>query len=99
MNKANRQIIGYYVGDHSIASAEKLWESIPLVFRESALFCTDFLAAYNAVIPDAQHHAGGKDIGFVNHLERFNCTLRQRCSRLVRSTLSFSRERRKTHWL
>jgi insertion element IS1 protein InsB len=27
-----------------------------------------------------------------NHVERFNCTLRQRVSRLVRSTLSFSKK-------
>jgi IS1 family transposase len=26
-----------------------------------------------------------------NHVERFNCTLRQRFSRLVRATLSFSK--------
>lgn len=90
-NKANKQIIGYFVGDHSTESAQKLWESIPLVFREKAFFCTDFWDAYNAVIPEDQHHAGGKDIGFVNHLERFNCTLRQRCSRLVRKSLSFSK--------
>jgi len=68
-----------------------LWESIPAAFRAQALFCTDFWEAYNAVIPDAQHHGGGKDVGFVNHLERFNGTLRQRCSGLVRLTLSFSK--------
>jgi IS1 family transposase len=28
---------------------------------------------------------------YTNHGERFNCTLRQRCSRLVRETLSFSK--------
>ena len=27
-----------------------------------------------------------------NHVERFNCTLRQRVSRLVRATLSFSKK-------
>jgi insertion element IS1 protein InsB len=27
-----------------------------------------------------------------NHIERFNCTLRQRVSRLVRSALSFSKK-------
>ena len=55
-------------------------------------FCTDFLASYKSIVPQEQHHAGGKDIGFVNHLERFNNTLRQRCSRLGRKTLSFSKD-------
>jgi hypothetical protein len=32
----------------------------------------------------------GKDSGKTNHIERFNNTIRQRVSRLVRSTLSFS---------
>ncbi|HED04723.1 MAG TPA: IS1 family transposase, partial [Candidatus Fraserbacteria bacterium] len=30
--------------------------------------------------------------GIMNLLERFNCTLRQRVSRLVRKTLSFSKK-------
>ena len=34
----------------------------------------------------------GKEKGKTNHIERFNCTLRQRVSRLVRRTLSFSKK-------
>ncbi|NJL48662.1 MAG: IS1 family transposase, partial [Leptolyngbyaceae cyanobacterium SM2_5_2] len=34
----------------------------------------------------------GKDSGKTSHIERFNCTLRQRVSRLVRKTLSFSKK-------
>jgi insertion element IS1 protein InsB len=91
MNQYNRQIIGFHVGPRTIDSAQKLWESIPELFREGATFCTDFLAAYKRIFTQENHHQGGKDIGFVNHLERFNNTLRQRCSRLVRKTLSFSK--------
>jgi hypothetical protein len=36
---------------------------------------------------------GGKEAGQTNHVERFNGTLRQRLSRLVRDTLSFSKKR------
>jgi insertion element IS1 protein InsB len=91
MNQYNRQIIGFHVGPRTIDSAQKLWESLPELFREGATFCTDFLAAYKRIFTQENHHSGGKDIGFVNHLERFNNTLRQRCSRLVRKTLSFSK--------
>jgi len=33
-----------------------------------------------------------KETGKTNHIERFNCTMRQRISRLVRKTLSFSKK-------
>ena len=36
--------------------------------------------------------AVGKETGKTNYIERFNCTLRQRVSRLVRKTLSFSKK-------
>jgi hypothetical protein len=49
-------------------------------------------AAYAGVIPSAQHRAISKLARKTNHVERFNCTLRQRVSRLVRATLSFSKK-------
>jgi hypothetical protein len=51
----------------------------------------DFWAAYQAVIPDEQHTAVGKEAGETVHVERWNNTLRQRLARLVRMTLSFSK--------
>lgn len=44
------------------------------------------------VIPFSRHRVVGKDSGKTNLIERFNCTLRQRISRLVRKTLSFSKK-------
>lgn len=40
----------------------------------------------------SRHRAIGKNSGKTNLIERFNCTLRQRVSRLVRDTLSFSKK-------
>ncbi|HTL89047.1 MAG TPA: IS1 family transposase, partial [Leptolyngbya sp.] len=37
------------------------------------------------------HRAVGKETGKTSYIERFNNTLRQRVSRLVRKTLSFSK--------
>jgi insertion element IS1 protein InsB len=47
---------------------------------------------YKGVIPAAQHQAISKQARKTNHIERFNNTLRQRVSRLVRSALSFSKK-------
>ncbi|MEM6299086.1 MAG: IS1 family transposase, partial [Bacteroidota bacterium] len=42
-------------------------------------------------IEEERHFAVGKDSGLTSYIERFNCTLRQRSSRLVRKCLSFSK--------
>ena len=53
---------------------------------------TDQYGVYAKVIPAAQHHAISKLGRKTNHIERFNHTLRQRVSRLVRDALSFSKK-------
>ena len=87
----SRQVIAFYVGDRSRKSARKLWQRLPLVYRQQASFDTDDWEAYKGVIPEAQHRVCAKGTGHTNLIERFNCTLRQRVSRLVRETLSFSK--------
>jgi insertion element IS1 protein InsB len=47
---------------------------------------------YKGVIPAAQHRAISKLARKTNPIERFNNTLRQRVSRLVREALSFSKK-------
>jgi insertion element IS1 protein InsB len=47
---------------------------------------------YQKVIPAAQHQAISKLARKTNHIERFNNTLRQCVSRLVREALSFSKK-------
>jgi insertion element IS1 protein InsB len=61
------------------------------VYQEHAVFSTDPYAAYVGAIPFAQHRAISKLARMTNHVERFNCMLRQRGSRLMHSTLSFSK--------
>lgn len=50
---------------------------------QQATFFTDDWQAYKQVIPAEKHRASGRKKD-TNHTERFFCTLRQRCSRLVR---------------
>lgn len=92
MDISTRQVIAFHVGDRSQASARKLWENIPKFYRDQGIFYTDQYESYAGVIPTAQHRAVIKQSGKVNHIERFNCTLRQRVSRLVRKALSFSKK-------
>ena len=78
-------------------NADKL--SVPCLFqnsgkayRQHATFFTDQYVVYEGVIPGAQHRAISKLARKTNHIERFNNTLRQRVSRLVRAALSFSKK-------
>ena len=87
-----REIIGCYIGDRSRKSAIALWQSIPAVYRQCAKVYTDYWEAYVNVIPSKRHEAVGKDSGLTSYIERLNNTLRQRISRLVRKTLSFSKK-------
>jgi insertion element IS1 protein InsB len=92
MDATTRQVIAFHVGDRSRDCAQELWAKIPLVYREQATFHTDQYDAYTGVIPAEQHKAITKKARKTNHIERFNNTLRQRVSRLVRETLSFSKK-------
>ena len=85
-----RELVGVYMGAREEAAARTRWEALPPVYRQWAVASTDFWAAYGAVLPSQSHRAVGKETGQTNSIERFNNTLRQRVSRLVRNTLSFS---------
>ena len=91
MDATTRQVIAFHVGDRGGRSAKALWEKIPTVYQEQATFYTDQYEVSKGVIPLAQHRAISKLARQTNHVERFNCTLRQGGSRLVRATLSFSK--------
>jgi insertion element IS1 protein InsB len=96
-----REIVGVYIGDQlcwcaernrSREGARKLWQSLPPIYRQCAVCYSDYWEAYEQVIPSKRHKAVGKQTGKTNYIERFNCTMRQRISRLVRKTLSFSKK-------
>jgi len=92
MDATTRQVIAFYIGDRSRRSAKRLWAKISQVYRQQATFYTDQYVVYEGVIPAAQHKPISKLARKTNHIERFNNTLRQRVSRLVRETLSFSKK-------
>lgn len=51
-----------------------------------------FLGCLWLCFSQKRHHAVGKETGKTSYIECFNCTMRQRVSRLVRKTLSFSKK-------
>src|SRR5690349_20656509 len=91
LDARSRQVLAFHVGDRSQKSAWRLWNKLPAAYRQHATFYTDAYAPYGRVIPMAQHRTISKEARNTNHVERFNGTLRQRLSRLVRSALSFSK--------
>jgi insertion element IS1 protein InsB len=92
MDARTRQVIAFHVGDRSRDSAKQLWAKIPWVYRAQAIFYTDQYDAYTGVMPAERHKAITKHARKTNHIECFNNTLRQRVSRLVRETVSFSKK-------
>lgn len=92
LDKKTREIVGCYIGERGEIGAKGLWNSLPPVYRQCAVYYTDFWSAYAQVLPEKRHKPVGKETGLTNHIERFNNTLRQRVSRRVRKTLSFSKK-------
>ena len=90
MCRRTRQIIAFAIEDRSVKTCKKLWKRIPVPYRGCHSF-SDFWDAYEKVFPEETHRSVGKDCGETNHMERWNCTLRQRVARFVRKTLSYSK--------
>ncbi len=91
LERRTRQIIALHIGNRSQSSAQALWAQVPPVIKAQALILTDHWEAYALAIPAEQHIACSKQSGQVSLIERFNGTLRQRVSRLVRKSLAFSK--------
>lgn len=92
LDVVTREIVGCFIGDRSKTSAQGLWDSLPPLYRQCAVIYTDGWEAYSAVLPSKRHRVVSKESGLTSYIERFNNTLRQRVSRLVRKTLSFSKD-------
>jgi IS1 family transposase len=67
--RKTRQVVARAVGDRSEATCRELWNNIPEVYSKGHCY-SDFWAAYQAVIPEEQHTAVGKETGETAHVER-----------------------------
>ena len=88
--RRTRQVVAYVIGDRSSRTCLKLWQRIPPDYRSCRSF-SDFWHAYEQLLTTNTHQLVDKDSGQTAHVERWNCTLRQRSARYVRKTLSFSK--------
>ena len=88
--RRTRQVVAYAIGNRGEETCRELWGRIPEGYREGA-FYSDFWESYRKVFPEDRHRPVGKESGQTGHVERWNCTLRQRLGRLARKTLCFSR--------
>jgi insertion element IS1 protein InsB len=92
LDEQSAEMVGGYVGARDRGGAKGRWASLPAVYRQCAGAYTDFWSSYEELLPARRHRAVGKETGGTSKIERFNKTMRQRLSRLVRTTLSFSKK-------
>lgn len=90
LNRRTRQVVAFVIGDRSAKTCQKLWKRIPDQYRRNQSY-SDFWHAYEQLLTTGKHQLVGKESGQTAHVERWNCTLRQRVGRYVRKTLSFSK--------
>ena len=89
LNPINRQIVAFHIGGRSSEDAQVFYQKIPAIFKGNTAFFSDYWQAYVQVFENENHFGVGS--GLTAYIERFNATLRQRASRLVRKALSFSK--------
>jgi insertion element IS1 protein InsB len=90
LSRRMRQIVAWVSADHSAQTSQRLWKLIAQAYQPCHSF-SDFWNAYAKVFPSETHRSVGKQSAQTCHLERWNCSLRQRMARFVRKTLSFSK--------
>ena len=86
------EILGVFIGSRNAVGAQGLWNSLPPIYRQCVTVYTDFWDVYQQIISLKRYKSVDKQSGLTSKIERLNCTLRQRISRLVRKTLSFSKK-------
>jgi len=89
--RRTRQVVAFVIGNRGEESCRKLWNKIPASYKHCRTY-SDFWEAYEKVFDAKTHRSVGKETGETAHIERWNNTLRQRISRYVRKTLSFSKK-------
>lgn len=94
--RRTRQIVAYMIGDRSQDTLRRLLRKIPNEYLRGTSF-SDYWSPYKMLLSKGNHEMVGKETGETAHMERWNGTLRQRISRFVRKSLSFSRKLKYHH--
>ncbi len=88
---------GVFVGDRSRPGAQRLWESLPAVYRHCGVGYPDFWEAYLGVLPTRRYRAVGKQTGKIYKIERFNATFKTTCISLRQKNPVIFKKARKPH--
>lgn len=88
--RRTKLVVGFHIGGRDKEGALGLYLSLPESLQGKSLVLTDDLSAYNDIFPRGQLQKEGKKNTTL--IERLNNTIRQRVSKLVRKTLSFSKK-------
>jgi IS1 family transposase len=88
--RRTRQVVGWTFGDRSEETCRHLMETVPPEYARKPVH-TDRLPSYAAALLPRQHRPQEFGGGETNHVERHFLTARQKLARLVRKTLSFSK--------
>ncbi|MCC7437169.1 MAG: IS1 family transposase [Armatimonadetes bacterium] len=88
--RRTRQILSFFIGDGSMESCKRLWRKLPYEYLRCRSF-SDLWRCDNC-LPAERHQKVGKETGETAHVERLNNTIRQRWSRMVQKSLSFSKK-------
>ncbi|MBP3954390.1 hypothetical protein J8F10_03675 [Gemmata sp. G18] len=90
LDLGTRRVLAMVLGDRSAATAQRLWDAPARVpDRGHRVHRLPRLVPWRD--PTRPASTRGQDTGLTAHIERFWLTLRQRCARLVRKTLTFSK--------
>ena len=86
LNKSSKKVIDFFVGSRTKENINKVITSVKAL-NPKKIF-TDKLNIYPALIEESIHTAASYKI---NHIERFNLTLRTHQKRLTRKTICYSK--------
>ena len=85
-----KQIVAYHIGKGFQADCENFYSKLVEEYLDLKSY-SDCNSCYESVFSSMTHRCTSKKEGKTNHIERFNLTLRQKLSRLIRKTLSYSK--------
>jgi insertion element IS1 protein InsB len=91
LSRETRQVIAWVIGDRSNQTFKRLLKKMPSDYLKLQSY-SDHWKSYRILLGKGNHRMTDKQEGQTCHIERWNCTLRQRMSRFVRKSLAFSKK-------
>ncbi len=91
LSRKTRQVIAWVIGSRSSRTFKRLLKKMPPEYLKLQSY-SDHWKSYRMLLAKGNHKMTDKKEGQTCHIERWNCTLRQRMSGFVRKSLAFSKK-------